>query len=394
MKLNKVPLIASLLTAGALLMPQKSKALDGIVMNSITNQGIPNAIVKLYDAQELIDSTRTNEEGYYRVSPNSISPEFNLPNNRSNEIKVFDINGRFLYTLNNEWNGRTIPNLPSGTYVFASENKAIAMPVMEGSLLSPIQSSLTKRVLSGKNSSRTSDADELYTLSVSDDGREGEIGDYYDANISFDVARDGINNLEKNVELIPFYDMQDWDGDFLEYLRRVQQGGNTLWGDYPEHYPVNVNLDSTNCARYMGERAEGTLNDIRNALNEWNEMTGLNIFNYEGVNVRGNDAQIRVDYSRDEGLPQFRSHQVRDEDGRYRYDSGVVYLRNDWITPIIIKHEFGHATGHIGESPNRRSIMYGSNLGEATRVTEEDGYIVKTMTTLRNFTPWSIYLRE
>src|SRR3989344_8049676 len=167
MKLNKVLLIASLLTAGALLMPQKSRALDGIVMNSITNQGIPNAIVKLYDAQELIDSTRTNEEGYYRVSPNLVSPEFNLPNNRSNEIKVFDINGRFLYTLNNEWNGRTIPNLPSGTYVFASENKAIAMPVMEGSLLSPIQSSLTKRVLSGKNNSRTSDADAIYNLSVS-----------------------------------------------------------------------------------------------------------------------------------------------------------------------------------------------------------------------------------
>src|SRR3990167_2776393 len=151
LKKLSIPILSSILA----LAPLKSRALDGIVMNSITNQGIPNAIVKLYDAQELIDSTRTNEEGYYRVSPNSVSPEFNLPNNRSNQIKVFDINGRFLYTLNNEWNGRTIPNLPSGTYVFASENKAIAMPVMEGNLLSSIQSSLTERVFQGKNASRT-----------------------------------------------------------------------------------------------------------------------------------------------------------------------------------------------------------------------------------------------
>ena len=87
-----IPVLSSILA----LAPLKSRALDGIVMESITNQGIPDAIVKLYQGEELLDSTRTNEEGYYRVSPNYVSPEFNLPNNRSNQIKVFDINGRFL----------------------------------------------------------------------------------------------------------------------------------------------------------------------------------------------------------------------------------------------------------------------------------------------------------
>src|SRR3989344_8266133 len=80
MKLNKVPLIASLLTAGALLFtPKISHSLDGIVMNSITNDPIPNAIVKLYQGEELLDSTRTDEEGYYRVSPNSVKiPDYNI----------------------------------------------------------------------------------------------------------------------------------------------------------------------------------------------------------------------------------------------------------------------------------------------------------------------------
>ncbi len=399
MKLNKVPWIASLLTAGALLIPQKSHSLDGIVMNSITNDPIPNAIVKLYEGESLLDSTRTNEEGYYRVNPNSVSPEFNLPNNGSNEIRVFDIHGRSLYTLNNSWNGRTIPNLPSGSYIFASENKAFAMPVVEGNLLSPFNKNLAQRISSNKNSSRTSNADEVYTLSVSDDGVQGEIGNYYDASIPITADRDNINSLEKNVELIPFYDMQDWDGDFLEYIKNNTTGaGNLVWGDYPSHYPVNVNLDSTNCVRYTGERAQGVLSDIRNALDEWNEMTGLNAFNHQNVNVRGNDAQIRVDYSRDEGLPQFRPEYVRDNDGRYRIDSGVVYLRNDFIGNGngvgIIKHEIGHGTGWRDHSPSTSSIMYPTMGGGRINVTEDDGYVAKTFTTLKNNTLWEWYNRE
>src|SRR3989344_5535833 len=180
---KKTGLLTTLLTAGAMLIPKISSSLDGIVMNSITNEGIPDTIVKLYQGETLLDSARTDEEGYYRLSPNSVAPEFNLPDNRSSEIKVFDIHGRFMYNLDQSWNGRTIPNLPSGAYIFLSENKAAAMPVMEGSLLSSIQDPLSQRVLSGKNASRTSGADEPYTLSVSDDGIEGQIGDYYDADI-------------------------------------------------------------------------------------------------------------------------------------------------------------------------------------------------------------------
>src|SRR3989338_2633127 len=109
MKLNKAPILTSLLTAGALLLSQKSKALDGIVMESITNDPIHNAIVKLYQGEELLDSARTDGEGYYRLSPNSVSPEFNLQDNRSSEIKVFDIHGRFMYNLDHSWNGSSIP---------------------------------------------------------------------------------------------------------------------------------------------------------------------------------------------------------------------------------------------------------------------------------------------
>src|SRR3989344_5357161 len=365
MKLNKAPILTSLLTAGALLLSQKSKALDGIVMESISNDPIPNAIVKLYQGEELLDSARTDGEGYYRLSPNSVAPEFNLPDNRSSEIKVFDIHGRFLYNLDQSWNVRTIPNLPSGSYIFLSENKAVAMPVMEGSLLSPIQAPLSQRVLSGKNASRTSNADEPYTLSVSDDGIEGQIGDYYDAGIPLVSNVNALQSLTRDVELIPFYDMRDWDGDFLEYLKGIRDV-TLIWGDYPEHYPVSVNLDSVNCARYTGQYASVYLNGIRNALDNWNEMIGLNIFNYHNVNVRGDDTQIRIDYSESNGgMPEFRAEYSRDQDGRYRIISGVVYLpdnlgRVPTNLEATAKHEFGHGTGWRGHPLNDRSIMNAS----------------------------------
>src|SRR3989344_4472109 len=384
-----MPMVSAFLA----LAPLKSKALDGVVMNSMTNQGIPDAIVKLYQGETLLDSTGTDEEGYYRLSPNSVSPEFNLPDNRSSEIKVFDIHGRFLYNLDQSWNGRTIPNLPSGTYIFMSENKAVAMPVTEGSLLSPIQAPLSQRVLSGKNASRTYNADEPYTLSVSDDGIEGQIGDYYDAGIPLVSNVNALQSLTRDVELIPFYDMRDWDGDFLEYLKKTRPI-TLIWGDYPEHYPVNVDLDSVNCARYTGQYASVYLNAVRNALDRWNEMTGLNIFNYQNVNVEGNDAPLRIDYSED-SMFRFEPTQVRDQDGRYRISSGVVYLRNTYGEyPVYLeataKHELGHATGWTLHAPSP-SIM---NDNGGNDITGDDGYVVKIFTTLPNRTNWDTYLRE
>ena len=390
LKKLSIPVLSSILA----LAPLKSRALDGVVMNSITNEGIPDTIVKLYQGETLLDSARTDEEGYYKLSPNSVALEFNLPDNRSSEIKVFDIHGRFMYNLDQSWNGRTIPNLPSGAYIFLSENKAAAMPVMEGSLLSSIQDPLSQRVLSGKNASRTSGADEPYTLSVSDDGIEGQIGDYYDADIPLLSNVNALQSLTRDVELIPFYDMRDWDGDFLEYLKGTHS--SIIWGDYPEHYPVNVDLDSVNCMRYIGQYTSVYLNAVRNALDKWNEMTGLNIFNYENVNVEGNDAQIRVDYSRDDGLPQFASEYVRDQDGRYRIESGVVYLRNDYgeypaYVESTAKHELGHGTGWLYESPNQISIMYASGGSD---ITEDDGHTVNVITTLKNYTNKNFYLQE
>ena len=270
------------------------------------------------------------------------------------------------------------------------------MPVTEGSLLSPIQAPLSQRVLSGKNASRTYNADEPYTLSVSDDGIEGQIGDYYDAGIHLVSNVNALQSLTRDVELIPFYDMRDWDEDFLEYLKGTQTRGVQIWGDYPEYYPVNVDLDSVNCMRYIGQYTSVYLNAVRNALDKWNEMTGLNIFNYENVNVEGNYAQIRVDYSRDDGLPQFASEYVRDQDGRYRIESGVVYLRNDYgeypaYVESTAKHELGHGTGWLYESPNQISIMYASGGSD---ITEDDGHTVNVITTLKNYTNKNFYLQE
>jgi len=386
LKKLSIPVLSSILA----LAPLKSNALEGIVKNSMTDEGIHNAIVKLYDGETLKDSVRTDEDGYYSVNVTSVKePDFNIPNKDVYDVKVFDMNGRFLYNLGNSWNGSFIPNLPSGSYIFNTPYGNFMTPVIEGSLLSPLGRSLESKVGTSKNTYRTSNADEAYTLSVSDDGIENEIGDYYDASIP-------INDLNSNrdVELIHSYEMQDWDGDFLEYLKTTQYGGNTLWGDYPEYYPINVDIDSVNCDRYTGERAQGVLNDIRDALDGWNEMSGLELFTYTDVNR--DNRQIIVDYSKDEGFPQFRGHQVRDEDGRYRFDSGTVYLINDMVGgdygEEMIKHEFGHATGWGNESPNEQSIMRPSIYIPYVTISEDDGYVVRTFTTLPNFTPWNNYL--
>ena len=380
-----IPVLSSILA----LAPLKSNALEGIVKNSITDEGISNAIVKLYDGETLKDSVRTDEDGYYIVNPTSvILPKENIPFNKNYDIKVFDMNGRYLYNLGNSWNGSTIPNLPSGSYIFNTPYGNFMTPVIEGSLLSPLGRSLESKVGTSKNTYRTSNADEAYTLSVSDDGIENEIGDYYDASIP-------VSNLNSNrdVELIHSYEMQDWDGDFLEYLIRSQSGGNTLWGDYPEYYPIHVDLDSLNGRRQMGNRIQSVLIDIKGALDKWNEMTGLNLFTY--TNVNRDNRQVTVNYP-DEGMPRFAPHQVRDDDGRYRIESGVVYLPEGYGQTIkVMKHEFGHATGWLDHSPNGESIMWPTNIDWiAEDISEDDGYVDKTFTTLPNFTSWRIYLLE
>jgi len=387
---KKTGLLTTLLTAGAMLIPKISSSLDGIVMNSITNEGIPDAIVKLYQGETLLDSARTDEEGYYKLSPNSVALEFNLPDNRSSEIKVFDIHGRFMYNLDQSWNGTTIPKLPSGSYIFQTPAQAFISPVIEGSLLSPIRRRLTERVKTGKNVSRTSNADETYTLSVSDDGIQDEIGDYYDASIPIDSL-----NATRDVELIPFYEMNDWDGDFLEYLKNTHETATLIWGDYPDYYPIHVDVDSLNAQEHLGDRTQSVLGDIRDALDLWNTKSNLEIFNY--TNVNRDNRQVTVNYI-DEGIPRFEFDFERDEDGRYRIESGDIYLRSDLLGGEygreMTEHEIGHIPGWNEHAPNEESVMRPSIILPYVTITEDDAYVQTTITTLPNRTYWDTYLKE
>ena len=274
--------------------------------------------------------------------------------------------------------------MPSGSYIFQTPYQAFISPVIEGSLLSPIQRRLTERVRAGKNVSRTDNADEKYTLSVSDDGIADEIGNYYDASIPIDDL-----NATRDVELIPFYEMNDWNGDFLEYLKGTMGRGVQIWGDYPEYYPVHVDVDSLNAQEYLGNQTQSVLTDIREALNRWNSMRGLNLFTYS--NVDRDNRQVIIDY-REDHMPEFRPEYIRDEDGRYRIESGVVYLPSD-IPYDYSPHEFGHGLGWVFHPNNSESIMRPSAYPPyITEIPDDDAYVVKTMTLLKNNTYWHNYI--
>lgn len=389
------------------LLPIKSQALNGIVTNPLTGEGIPNAHVELTLGEEFADSTRTDNEGIYQINPTSIV----LPKNNINlpsieNVTLTDIQGRRIGILNSNEITRTIPsnyNLPSGTYFLQGDNgSAVQFSTIERSdLMFDPFSQLNERtkvleeiLKSGRHSTSGANEDE-YFLRVSDDNIENYIGEFYDAIIPLGVGRDDVlSSMEKNIQLIPNYEMQDWDGDFLEYLTGTQRGGNVIWGDYPENYPINVDLDSVSCSKYCGERAEMYLESIRNALDLWNERTDLDIFNY--TNVTEDNRQIRIDYSRDSN-PQFTSEEIQDEDGRWRYVSGVIYIENDFSLDARdyvqrqVEHEGGHGIGWVNHSPNEESNMNGMYR---VHVSADDGYTTKAYTLLDNNTLWDTYLQE
>ena len=77
----------------SLAMAPKLKALDGIVKNPLTGEGIPNAIVQLEEDNNIVGSTRTDDEGFYQVNPTSVTlPQPNLPSqNKINNVTLICI---------------------------------------------------------------------------------------------------------------------------------------------------------------------------------------------------------------------------------------------------------------------------------------------------------------
>ena len=108
-------------------MAPKLKALDGIVKNPLTGEGIPNAIVQLEEDNNIVGSTRTDDEGFYQVNPTSVTlPQPNLPSqNKINNVTLIDLEGRTKADLRLEELTRDLPsryNLASGIWFLKADN--------------------------------------------------------------------------------------------------------------------------------------------------------------------------------------------------------------------------------------------------------------------------------
>ncbi|HLB41620.1 MAG TPA: hypothetical protein VJN02_02000, partial [Gammaproteobacteria bacterium] len=199
----------------------------------------------------------------------------------------------------------------------------------------------------------------------------------------------------KNVKMIPRYDLETTDDDFLDYLMSTHGVAVLKWGDYPESYPVNVDINEDQAYQYCGDYADMYLDAVVNAINLWNNKIGFNYFNYE--NVDEINRKILIDYTRSEGLPQFSPVYIQDLDGRYRIDSGTIFLLNgdgnfEYIQ-LIAEHELGHGTGWGNHPTNNLSIMHPVSWNPAywVHVSDDDGYVVRVNNILPNNTYWCNY---
>jgi len=393
-----INLTASALIALSAVLPVKSQSLEGRLTDASTieSTGIPALMVTVPFGQ-----THSDEFGDYNITSNAVkTPKYELKRNNSGEIIISNINGQIVDKT--EWNNQPFfwnKNISAGTY-FADDGYSVYKFVNMGNgswiNMEPVA---TVDVTRGKNARTTQSLDDTYIFNVngfvdldipSSDGWEGNPWYYnYTDTLSFN------NEFNKDVQMIPRYNLESTDEDFLEYLNNARPLATVIWGDYPRNYPINVDLDSASCDYWHGDNTEIVLQDIRDALDDWNEETRLDLYNYHGVDWE--NRQIRVDYTPG-GLPQFGGTQVRDNDRRVRINVGVIYLPSGYglsgdYGKEVIRHEFGHGLGWVFHPNNSESIMRPSAYPPyITEIPDDDAYVVKTMTLLKNNTYWHNYI--
>jgi len=123
MKLSKAPWIASLLTAGALLInPSRAERLSGTIDHVNTFQPLESQVVQV----EGLNSDVTDANGYYEITPNSVDPSYRFPSLGITEGRIYDPSGRQAARLNrNDIESRLLPsnvNLPIGKYFIRLDN--------------------------------------------------------------------------------------------------------------------------------------------------------------------------------------------------------------------------------------------------------------------------------
>jgi len=405
----------SLLAAGLAPMHTNSRPLEQRIMSAsvagqvtdastLDNVGIPGLTVS---AGELGDDV-TDEQGNYQISSNAVAPVYELVNYRGKEIQIFNVNGQLVDRLvpnagQFHWNS----NAAKGVYFASDNNNVYPFVNNNGAWINMPREKLAGNKFELVNSSgnpsgsknvdlKPYDLDESYVFSIDGfvdinnfGGWEGHTWYYnYLDTLSF------TDSFIKNVKMIPRYDLETTDDDFLDYLQNTQDLGVLKWGDYPGNYPVNVDINEDQAYQYLGDEAESILNDVMDALDEWNQYAGINLYNY--TNVSPENRQITFDYTRSEGWFQFSPSYIQDFDGRYRIISGVVYLRNDMLGGDfgreVIRHELGHGTGWTNHAANGESIMRSSAFPPyITEITDDDGYVVRVNTLLPNNTYWCNY---
>jgi hypothetical protein len=136
MKKHKISSLASLLTAGAMLIsPLKAEQLSGTIDDVyITNQeNIQGELLEGVEVQvQDLGSDMTDNNGNYNIFNTSvIDPEYNLPDRLTDNNRLYDISGRKISDIDkNNIEARILPenvNLPSGRYFIQLES-GLAIP--------------------------------------------------------------------------------------------------------------------------------------------------------------------------------------------------------------------------------------------------------------------------
>jgi len=240
MKKFKSSLLKSIGLAGALLInPARAERLSGTIDNVFItdNENLRGELLQGHNVNaEGLNSDVTDANGFYEITPNSVSQDYRFPQNIS-EGRLYDIGGRQISKLNKQdLTSRLLPsnvNLPTGKYFITLDN-GLTVPhlVLDNysRTLPEILGNIERVRESSKKSSRT---DAIRNLTITGDG-------YHNLQRSINIE----DNTEYNPFMIPVQTREDDEWVYengLDGLKDYAVGWDgKILGPRPGDLPLDI----------------------------------------------------------------------------------------------------------------------------------------------------------
>ena len=420
MKSKKASRLVALLTAGAILFPSSSEAQTisghiGNVLNkshySEIGESLPNIelILKNLNNNHIVAELTTDDNGNFRYNFTSVrEPNFRFNINNIQEVQLYDIHGRLIKTLYD--NFTLIPNLPSGSYISrAMDDKGNTLDKLIANIEGDIHG-LYNNPEAEKYYKNSSFTDEIIPVEILiRDDNTNEIGDFYDFRDTLNINLD--EDLELFQDLIPVWEIEP-DTIMSNYRNNLHQVKHMTQTD-PNYYPANERYPylgkwySYPVAIFFNREDDQGYNvqALETAINNWESSTSYE--DYSPLDILQESREeprtgILMDYTtqRASGTAIADEWERYDVDGQRFYAPKIitVYIGNTLgnrynLTLWDTRHELGHAImASRAHSINQTDVMTGGGGFNPPNISE--GFTIRYIVLEKPFARTWNYLED